>query len=219
MHDFLTDRGLRDPIGVWRWGSCPSPVPIPPSPEASAVLVEAFERSRHRLAPRPVDHRLDPATKVATPGGRFRDAFRPVPRGAPPEYKVPVVVEESGMCVDGWIPVNPVTLEMAYAGRLRRRRRDQRGHSESRSVRQRAGGGGGPPPSSPRLVGRTGPAATNPGRGICYLEFGGEQVALVEVTFVQGQRPTGGLEGPSAVLAASKVEFGASRVRRWFSAT
>jgi len=56
------------------------------------------------------------------------------------------------------------------------------------------------------------------GRGTCYLQFGENQVALVEVTFVKGQRPTGGLEGPSAALAASKVEFGASRVRRWFSA-
>ncbi len=63
----------------------------------------------------------------------------------------------------------------------------------------------------------TGASSDYGGRGTCYLQFGKDQVALVDVTFVQGQRPTGGLEGPSAALAASKVEFGASRVRRWFS--
>ena len=40
MHDFLTDRGLRDRSEVAL--VMPLPVPIPPSPEASAVLVEAF---------------------------------------------------------------------------------------------------------------------------------------------------------------------------------
>ena len=54
------------------------------------------------------------------------------------------------------------------------------------------------------------------GRGICYLEFGHDQVAKVDVTFASGQAPHGELEGPSAVLAADKVEFGTSRVRRWF---
>ena len=63
------------------------------------------------------------------------------------------------------------------------------------------------------------PASQYGGRGTCYLQFGKDQVALVEVTFVQGQRPTGGLEGPSAALAASKVEFGAGRARRWFNGT
>ena len=28
-----------------------------------------------------------------------------------PVHRVPAVVAESGMCVDGWIPVDPVTLE------------------------------------------------------------------------------------------------------------
>jgi sulfide:quinone oxidoreductase len=41
-------------------------------------------------------------------------------------------------------------------------------------------------------------------------------VARVEVTFVQGQVPFGDLEGPSSELAADKVEFGTSRIARWF---
>ena len=57
------------------------------------------------------------------------------------------------------------------------------------------------------------------GRGICYLEFGHDQVAKVDVTFLSGQAPQGELEGPSPALAADKADFGSSRVQRWFSRT
>jgi sulfide:quinone oxidoreductase len=53
------------------------------------------------------------------------------------------------------------------------------------------------------------------GRGICYLEFGRDQVALVDVTFFGDQR-SGELVGPSEALAAEKAEFGSSRIQRWF---
>ena len=33
-----------------------------------------------------------------------------------PVHRVPAVVAESGMTVDGWIPVNPLTLETSYPG-------------------------------------------------------------------------------------------------------
>jgi sulfide:quinone oxidoreductase len=54
------------------------------------------------------------------------------------------------------------------------------------------------------------------GRGVCYLQVGADQVALVDVTFLPGTPPTGGLEGPSAAYLRHKVEFGRSRVARWF---
>jgi sulfide:quinone oxidoreductase len=57
------------------------------------------------------------------------------------------------------------------------------------------------------------------GRGICYLEFGHQQVAKVDVTFLSGQAPRGALEGPSPALAAEKADFGSSRVQRWFART
>ena len=38
---------------------------------------------------------------------------------------------------------------------------------------------------------------TYDGRGICYLEFGDDQVAQVDVTFLSGEAPAGELEGPS----------------------
>ena len=57
------------------------------------------------------------------------------------------------------------------------------------------------------------------GHGICYLEFGRNQVARVDVTFLSGQAPVGELEGPSRALAADKVEFGTTRIQRWFGRT
>jgi len=58
--------------------------------------------------------------------------------------------------------------------------------------------------------------ATYDGHGTCYLEFGMDMVARVNVTFLSGAAPVGDLEGPSAAIAADKGEFGTSRVRRWF---
>jgi sulfide:quinone oxidoreductase len=59
-------------------------------------------------------------------------------------------------------------------------------------------------------------AAHYDGRGICYLEFGYQQVAKVDVTFPSGQAPRGALEGPSPARVASKADFGSSRVQLWF---
>jgi sulfide:quinone oxidoreductase len=57
------------------------------------------------------------------------------------------------------------------------------------------------------------------GRGLCYLDFGRDQIARVEVTFVQGQPPTGEFDGPSTAFAAEKLEFGTDRIQRWFGRT
>jgi sulfide:quinone oxidoreductase len=54
------------------------------------------------------------------------------------------------------------------------------------------------------------------GRGTCYLEFGNDLVARVNVTFLSGQPPFGDLEGPSPAIAADKGVFGTERIRRWF---
>jgi sulfide:quinone oxidoreductase len=210
MHDFLTERGLRDRSEVAL--VMPLPVPIPPSPEASAVLVEAFAARGIDWHPGQLITELDPATKVArrADGSEMPfDLFLAVPK-----HKVPVVVEEAGMCVDGWIPVNPVTLETAYAGVYAVGDVTSVGtpkagvFAEGQAVvvadaiiaeargRDRSGG--------------------YDGRGICYLEFGAEQVARVEVTFVMGQPPFGTFDAPSTAIARDKSEFGASRARRWF---
>lgn len=107
LHDFLVARGRRDRSEIAL--VMPLPVPIPPSPEASTVLLETFAERGIEWHPSCVISELDARKRVA----RFADGtempfdlFLGVPR-----HHAPPVVVESGMTVDGWIPVDPLTLE------------------------------------------------------------------------------------------------------------
>ena len=110
VHDFLVQRGLRDRSEIAL--VMPMGVPIPPSPAASKALLAAFEERGITWHPQQVVRGLDPATKVArmADGGEMPfDLFLGVP-----VHRVPEVVAQSGMAVDGWIPVDPRTLETSY---------------------------------------------------------------------------------------------------------
>jgi sulfide:quinone oxidoreductase len=131
-----------------------------------------------------------------------------------PLHRVPRVVEESGMTVDGWIPVDPLTLETSFA--------DVYAVGDVTSVGTPKAGvfsEGQASVVASQIAARvqSGSApVTYGGHGTCYLEFGNDLVARVSVTFLSGVAPVGDLEGPSAAIAADKDEFGSSRVRRWF---
>ena len=210
MHDFLTERGVRDSSEIAL--VMPMGVPIPPSPEASAALLTAFEERGIAWHPERVVRSLDPARKVAVCADGVElpyDLFLGVP-----VHRAPAVVQESGMCVDGWIPVDPLTLETAFDGVY--------AVGDVTSVGTPKAGvfaEGQAAVVAAAIIARAADAEsghTYDGRGICYLEFGRDQVAKVEVTFVSGQMPNGKLEGPSSLLAEDKAAFGTDRVRRWF---
>jgi sulfide:quinone oxidoreductase len=187
------------------------PRPIPPSPDASAVLVEAFAERGIEWHPRREVCELDPSRSVAIlrDGGEMAyDLFLAVPI-----HRAPTVVVESGMTVDGWIPVDQLTLETSFP--------DVWAVGDVAAVgTPRAGvfAEGQAAVAAARIAARiqdTAASAQYGGRGICYLEFGRDQVALVDVTFFGDQR-SGELVGPSEALAAEKAEFGSSRIQRWF---
>jgi sulfide:quinone oxidoreductase len=124
------------------------------------------------------------------------------------------VVEASGLTVDGWVPVNPLTLETPFA--------DIYAVGDVTSVGTPKAGVFAEGQASvvadeiiARLRDRTA-SATYDGHGTCYLEFGQDRVARVSVTFLSGQAPAGELEGPSLAIAEDKVAFGVTRVQRWF---
>lgn len=212
MDDFLTRRGIRDSSTISL--VMPFAVPIPPSPPASEAVLGAFSERGILWNPGRSVSGLDPDRKVVrlNDGSVMPyDLFLGVP-----VHKVPEVVEDSGMTVDGWIPVNSLTLETAFpdvyavgdvtsvgtpkAGVFSERQAEV----VARQIISRVRGG-----SSP----------TYDGRGTCYLEFGNDLVARVNVTFLSGQAPFGDIEGPSSAIAADKGEFGTSRIRRWFGRT
>jgi sulfide:quinone oxidoreductase len=210
MHDHLVQRGLRDRSEIAL--VMPLPVPIPPSPMASEVLLTTFEERGIEWHPEHLVHTLDPDRKVALTAGGHEipyDLFLGIP-----VHRVPPVVEASGMTVDGWIPVDSLTLETSYP--------DVYAVGDVTSVGTPKAGvfaEGQATVVAERILARVrGEAESSEygGRGVCYLEFGDEQVAKVGVTFVKGQAPFGDFEAASELLARDKAEFGTTRVRRWF---
>lgn len=210
VHDFLTRRGLREQSEVAL--VMPLPVPIPPSPPASEALLTSFAERGIEWHPQTLVRGLDPARhviEIADGTEMPYDLFLGVPA-----HRAPAVVAESGMTVDGWIPVNPLTLETEFPGVYAVGDVTSVGtpkagvFSEGQAVVAAA-------QIAARISGT--PATTEyDGRGICYLEYGDDEVAKVEVTFRSGRAPVGTFEDASAELAADKSEFGASRIRRWF---
>jgi sulfide:quinone oxidoreductase len=210
MHDFLTERGLRDRSEISL--VMPLPVPIPPSPAASEALITAFAERDIAWHPSQLITSLDGDRNVALVADGTElpyDLFLGVP-----VHRAPTVVEGSDLAVDGWIPVDPLTLETSFPGVY--------AVGDVTSVGTPKAGvfaEGQATVVADRIIDAVrGEVASSEygGNGLCYLEFGHDQVAKVDVTFLQGQAPFGGLEGPSAALAADKAEFGTTRIRRWF---
>ena len=213
MHHYLSERGLRDRSEISL--VMPLPAPIPPSPAASEALLVAFAERNINWCPNRLVRQVDPQRKVAVladGSDMAYDLFLGVP-----VHRAPAVVEESGIAVDGWIPVNPSTLETTFP--------DVYAVGDVTSVGTPKAGvfaEGQAAVVADRLAARIrgdDESAYYGGHGACYLEFGGDRVARVDVTFVSGQSPTGTFEAPSHELAADKAEFGASRIQRWFGKT
>ena len=185
---------------------------MPPSPDTSRALVAAFaERNIHYLP----NHRvasLDGVRRVAVldDGAELPyDLFLGIPK-----HCVPKVVAASGMAADGWIKVNPRTLESAFPGVYAIGDVSNTGapkagvfaegaaRSVASSLSAALGGGGTPVPYA--------------GAGTCYIEFGGGRVAKVDIDFFSGPKPTGNFGEPTVAGRAEKHLFGSSRRARWF---
>jgi sulfide:quinone oxidoreductase len=209
LHEYLVARGLRERSEialVIDFGR-----PIPPSPAASAALLEAFAERDIEWHPSREVCELDTGRNVAIlrDGGEMPyDLFLAVP-----VHHAPAVVTEAGLTKDGWVQVDSQTFETSFPGVYAlgdvaavgtpRAGVFAEGHAAIAAEHITA-----------RIRGTTSSAQYG-GRGICYLEFGADQVAMVDVTFFGDQR-SGELIGPSSALAADKAEFGSSRIRRWF---
>ncbi len=210
VHDFLVERGLRGASEIDL--VMPLGAPIPPSPDASAALLEAFAQRGIGWHPNRVIRILEPDRQVAVLADGDEMGFEMF-LGVP-KHRAPEVVRRAGLCVDGWIPVDPVTLATAipdvYAvGDVTSVGTPKAGVFAERQAAVVADG----------IIARvrgTQPGAGYDGRGICYLEFGSGRVARVDVTFRPGIAPSGTFEEPTSLHAVDKAEFGTSRIRRWF---
>jgi len=210
LHDFLSVRGVRDACEisiVLPFGS-----PIPPSPATSRALVAAFAERGITFVPGRRVKSLDPARRIAVldDGNEMPyDLFLGVPK-----HRAPDVVAASGMVVDGFIPVNPKTLETRYPGVYAVGDVATMGTPKAGVFAEGAARA-----VAARLIAAQrggGPFAEHAGTGSCYIEFGAGRVGRVDVDFFSGPSPTGSFQEPSAALVAEKKHFGSSRSSRWF---
>ena len=208
MDDFLTSRGVRERSQIDL--VMPLPIPIPPSPVASEAILSAFAQRGIGWHPNVLVKELTAGAARFTDGTVMDcDLFLGVP-----VHRVPQVVADSGLTVDGWIPVNPLTLETSFPGvyavgdvtSVGTPKAGVFAERQAATVAERIGA----------VLRGAAPTTEYDGVGMCYLEFGRDEVARVTVTFRSGQAPFGTYEDASGALAADKSQFGSSRIQRWF---
>ena len=210
VHELLERRGLLDRSSVEL--VLPLPVPIPPSPQASTTILQTFAERRIAFRGGTLVSSLDADRRIAhlSDGDELEyDLFLGVP-----VHLAPTVVVEAGMTVEGWVPVDSLTLETRYPGVYAVGDVTSVGtpkagvFAEGQAAVVAAA-------ISARVRG-TNDSPSYDGHGICYMEFGHDQIAMVDVFFQKGVTPHGDLIGPSTELMTRKSDFGTSRIRRWF---
>ena len=210
LHDYLSARGVRDDCEISF--VIPFGIPIPPSPDTSRALLAAFAERDIEFVPERRVSSLDPERHLAVLDDGTElpyDLFLGVPK-----HRAPDVVLASGMAEDGYVPVNPKTLETRFPGV----------HAVGDVATIGVPKAGVFSEGAARVVGASliarlqdgeQPGAYN-GLGSCYIEFGEGHVGRVDVDFVSGPKPTGTFQEPSVALVAEKEHFGSSRSLRWF---
>jgi sulfide:quinone oxidoreductase len=210
LHDFLLTRGVRKSCEITM--VLPLSSPVPPSPETSKALIAAFAERGIKFMPNRKVTALDPGKRVAKLDDGTDlpyDLYLGVPRN-----RAPKVVEESGMAENGWVSVNPRTLETRFpnvyaCGDIANTGTPKAGVFAEGAAKAVA----------TALIARIrgqGEAWLYDGFGSCYLEFGGGRIGRVDVDFFSGPKPTGTYYEPNVALRADKERFGASRRARWF---
>lgn len=212
LHDYLTARGRRHATEISV--VMPFGTPIPPSPDTSRAILDAFAERGITFVKDQLVKALDPARKVAVLGDGTEMPYA-LFLGVP-VHRVPQVVVESGLAAHphDWVKVNKQTLQTKYPGVYAVG--DVNGVGTPKAGVFAEG--------SAKIVAasivsqvRGGPAPDPyKGQGSCYVEFGHGQVGRVDVDFLSGPKATGSFQAPSEALVTEKAQFGTSRVRRWF---
>jgi sulfide:quinone oxidoreductase len=210
LDEELTARGVREECRI----SLVTPLgtPVPPSPETSQALMREFAERDITLI---TGHRvsaLDPGRSVAILDDDTElafDLFLGVPK-----HRAPDVVIASGMCEDGYVPVDFATLRTRFDGVYAVGDVATAGVPKAGVFAEGAA----------RIVAQAviasvlggDPPGRHLGQGTCYIEFGGGRVGSVDIDFLSGPTRTGTFNAPSQALVAQKESFGSSRRARWF---
>jgi sulfide:quinone oxidoreductase len=211
LHDYLSERGVRDDCEISL--VMPFGTPVPPSPDTSSALLAAFAERGIEFVPGRRVSALDRSRGVVVldDGAELPyDLFLGVPK-----HRAPMVVLESGMAEDGYVPVDSRSLETRFpnvyaVGDVATVGVPKAGVFSEGAARVVAA-------SIVARARRDDASAEYAGRGSCYIEFGAGRVGRVDVDFLSRPKPTGTFQAPSLELIAEKKHFGASRRARWFA--
>jgi sulfide:quinone oxidoreductase len=209
LHDFLTQGGVRSARSRWccRWAAPCRPRPKPRKrwspPSSNTTSSSCRTTAWHRWTP------ADGWRCSTTAANCHMSCSWGVPK-----HRAPNVLLESGIVENGWVTVNPRTLETKYpgvyaVGDIANTGTPKAGVFAEGAARAVA------TTLIARARGGNESGAYN-GAGTCYIEFGGGQIGRVDVDFFSGPKPTGTYHEPSLELRADKMLFGSSRRARWF---
>ncbi|MBL9050679.1 MAG: FAD-dependent oxidoreductase [Tabrizicola sp.] len=208
MHDYAKARGLADKTRITVVNPLPSPVP--PSPDTSKAILGAFEERGITFMPNTRVTGVDGKTVQLDNGSTLNcDLFLGVPKNRAAD-----VVVAAGLTDGGWVPVDAFTLQTKFSGvyavgDLANTGVPKAGVYAEGAARTVAAN------IISRLRGQE-ETARNPGAGSCYIEFGANRIARVDVDFLSGPKPFGTFHGASEALRVDKEHFGSSRRARWF---
>jgi sulfide:quinone oxidoreductase len=208
LHDHLLMRGVRDNCEISF--VMPFGLPIPPSPETSRALLFAFEERHINYIPKHIVTAIEPGIAVLDDGTKISfDLFLGIPKHTAPE-----VLKDSGLLVNGWIPVDRNNLKTSFPnvyaiGDVNSVGTPKAGVFAEGAARIAAA-------SIIAELEDSGEVPPYTGAGSCYVEFGREQVGRVDVDFFSGPKPTGHYVEASEALVIEKEYFGSSRRARWF---
>lgn len=208
LHDLLTKRGVRDGCEIAIVNGLSAPVP--PSPDTSAALLEAFdERGIRFYGGHPVTSLREGVAMCDDGSEHPFELFLGVP-----VHRAPDVVIASGMTEGGYIPVRSADLATKWEGVYAFGDVATVGVPKSGTFAEGAArvvaesllatikGGEQPPPFD--------------GRAACWIEFGGGRVGRVDIDFLSGPKKFGVLRPPTPELVEDKKLFGSTRRARWF---
>jgi sulfide:quinone oxidoreductase len=212
LHELFTQKGIRDSVEMAT--TFPMQRPVPVTGEVAQMFRDGLAQRGVRELPEHLVTSIDPATNTAqlASGDTLPyDLFVGIPK-----HRAPTVLDESGLAVNGWVPVDQTNLRTQFPGVY--------------AI--------GDVCTGPRTVPKAGifaeaaalvvaddiaaaiaggePPAPYEGSGICYAEFGDGLVSKVEVNFLRGEGPAAQRFDPSREFAAEKEAFGAVRRARWF---
>jgi len=187
-------------------------LPIPPSPDTSKALLYAFQQRGIKFIPKKNVSAIDASRHMAILDDGTEmpfDLFLGIPK-----HRVPAVVENSGLTVNGWITVDPKNLKTNFPNVY--------AVGDVTSVGTPKAGvfaeGAAKVAADSIIAEFENAAGPSPflGDGSCYIEFGQGKVGRVDVNFFSGPAPTGIYREASEALVTEKKYFGSSRADRWF---